>query len=152
MALPTKTRGNLAKPYGLPDDKEGVAVPSIVVVDRKGTVPSLYSDRGFANGPGDEEIFEALEGMTKADQSESDASGAVENWTSADNTVESTVRPDRSLMTLDVVTPTIGASSFPPSPSKGGSALSLRVPPSGKLTVISRWARSTGARPINETK
>src|SRR3712207_9586379 len=56
-------RGDLIKRYGLWDEDDGVARPSIVVVDRSREVRYLYSGSDFADRPGDEEVFAALEGL-----------------------------------------------------------------------------------------
>ena len=52
-------RGDLIKRYGLWDEEEGVARPSIVVVDRSREVRYLYSGSDFADRPSDAEVFAA---------------------------------------------------------------------------------------------
>ncbi len=56
-------RGELIERYGLWDDKDGVAIPSIIVVDRSREVRYLYSGSDFADRPGDDEVFAALKGL-----------------------------------------------------------------------------------------
>lgn len=59
-------KGELIKLLGLWNEEENVAHPSIIVVDKSGTVRYVYTGEDFADRPGDEEIFEALD---KLDQS-----------------------------------------------------------------------------------
>lgn len=68
-------RGDLAKRCGLWNDEESVAVPAIVVLDRGGVVRYVYAGNDFADRPGDDEVFGALDGST--DSGESSADGAV---------------------------------------------------------------------------
>lgn len=106
LALPfpllSDARGNLAKLCGLWDEEEGVAVPAIVVVDRKGEIRYLYAGSDFADRPGDEEIFAALDELqdetdgyeSEGFQVQLDAAGA-----------KNSVRPDKSPMTLEQLVP-----------------------------------------------
>jgi peroxiredoxin len=96
-------RGDLAKRCGLWNDEEGVAVPAIVVLDRGGVVRYLYAGNDFADRPGDDEVFGALDGST--DSGESNADGAVEIQVSAEEAEASTVRPERPPITLDQLVP-----------------------------------------------
>jgi AhpC/TSA family protein len=96
-------RGDLAKRCGLWNDEEGVAVPAIVVLDRGGVVRYLYAGNDFADRPGDDEVFGALDGST--DSGESNAEGAVEIQISAEEAEASTVRPERPPITLDQLVP-----------------------------------------------
>src|SRR5919206_1296785 len=84
-------RGELIRRYGLWDEEEGVAVPSILVVGRPGEIRYLYSGSDFADRPGDEEIFAALEGL---DASIERITGGPEIRVTARETAES-VRPDK---------------------------------------------------------
>jgi hypothetical protein len=88
-------RGELIKRYGLWDEEEGVAVPSILVVDRSGEIRYLYSGGDFADRPGDEEVFAALDGLDgKIERS----TGGPELRVTAEEARES-VRPDKRVMT-----------------------------------------------------
>jgi hypothetical protein len=90
-------RGELIKRYGLWDEEEGVAAPSILVVDRSGEIRYLYSGSDFADRPGDEEVFAALEGL---DDSIRRLTGGSELRVTAEEARES-VRPDKRPMTLE---------------------------------------------------
>ena len=90
-------RGELIKRYGLWDEEEGVAAPSILVVDRSGEIRYLYSGSDFADRPGDEEVFAALEGL---DSSIRRLTGGPELRVTAEEARES-VRPDKRPMTLE---------------------------------------------------
>jgi hypothetical protein len=61
FSLLSDPRGELARRCDLWNDKEGVAVPAIVVVDQGGIVRYLYKGDDFADRPGDEEVFDALD-------------------------------------------------------------------------------------------
>ncbi|QYJ16320.1 hypothetical protein Rxycam_02153 [Rubrobacter xylanophilus DSM 9941] len=52
-------RGELARRCGLWNERERVAVPALVLVDRSATVRYLYAGRDFADRPGDEDVFAA---------------------------------------------------------------------------------------------
>ena len=84
-------RGELIRRYGLWDEEEGVAVPSILVVDRPGEIRYLYAGSDFADRPGDEEIFATLEGL---DGSIERITGGPEIQVTAEEASES-VRPDK---------------------------------------------------------
>jgi len=90
-------RGELIKRYGLWDEEEGVATPSILVVDRLGEIRYLYSGSDFADRPGDEEIFAVLDGL---DGSIRRLTGGPELRVTAKEARES-VRPDKRPMTLE---------------------------------------------------
>ncbi len=90
-------RGELIKRYGLWDEEEGVAVPSILVVDRSGEIRYRYSGSDFADRPGDEAVFAALDGV---DGSIRRLTGGPELRVTAKEARES-VRPDRRPMTLE---------------------------------------------------
>ena len=91
--------GELAKRCGLWNDKEGVAVPAIVVLDRGGAIRYLYAGNDFADRPGDAEVFGALDNVTEADAAESN--GTAEIRATAEEAESSTVRPDRPPMSLE---------------------------------------------------
>jgi AhpC/TSA family len=90
-------RGEVIKRFGLWDEEEGVAAPSILVVDRSGEIRYLYSGSDFADRPGDEEVFTALDGL---DGSIRRLTGGSELRVTAEEARES-VRPDKRVMTLD---------------------------------------------------
>src|SRR3712207_4584516 len=90
-------RGELIKRYGLWDEEEGVAAPSILVVDRSGEIRYRYSGSDFADRPGDEEVFAALDGL---DSSIQRLTGGSEFRVTAEEARES-VRPDKRAMTLE---------------------------------------------------
>jgi hypothetical protein len=90
-------RGDLIKRYGLWDEREGVAAPSILVVDRSGEVRYLYTGSDFADRPGDDELFAALDGL---DAKIERITGGSELRVTAEEARES-VRPDKEPMTLE---------------------------------------------------
>ena len=90
--------GELARRCGLWNAEEGVAVPSIVVVDRSGEVRYLYSGRDFADRPGDEPVFAALDGL---DRRLKRVTGGPEFRVTAVRARETSVRPDRTPLGLD---------------------------------------------------
>ena len=91
-------RGELTRAYGLWDEDEGVAVPSILVLDRTGEVRYHYSGSDFADRPGDEEVFAALDGLDGA--SIERITGGPELRVTAEEARES-VRPDKRPMTME---------------------------------------------------
>ncbi len=95
-------RGELAKRYGLWDEEEGVATPSIVVVDRSAEIRYLYSGSDFADRPGDEEVFAALDGL---DGSIERITGGPEIRVTAPEAREGSVRPDKRPITLEQLLP-----------------------------------------------
>jgi peroxiredoxin len=95
-------RGELAKRYGLWDEEEGVAAPSIVVVDRSAEILYLYRSSDFADRPGDEEVFAALEGL---DTSIERTTGEPEIRVTAPEAREGSVRPDKRPITLEELLP-----------------------------------------------
>jgi hypothetical protein len=90
-------RGELIRGYGLWDEAEGVAAPSILVLDRTGEIRYHYSGSDFADRPGDEEIFAALDGL---DGSIERITGGPEIRVTAEEARES-VRPDKRPMTME---------------------------------------------------
>jgi len=95
--------GKLARRCGLWNAEEGVAVPSIVVVDQSGEVRHLYSGRDFADRPGDDEVFAALErlGGGRVER----ITGGPEIQVTAVRARETSVRPDKPAMTLEQLVP-----------------------------------------------
>jgi hypothetical protein len=90
--------GELAKRYGLWDDEEGVAAPSILVVDRPAEIRYLYSGSDFADRPGDAAVFAALDGLEGG--SIRRLTGGPELRVTAEEARES-VRPNKRPMTLE---------------------------------------------------
>ncbi len=96
--------GDLAKRCGLWNDRESVAVPAIVVIDRGGIIRYLYSGNDFADRPGDDEVLEALDETPETDTGK-DANETVEIRVSAEEAESSTVRPERRAITLEQLLP-----------------------------------------------
>src|SRR5215210_1828126 len=90
-------RGELIRSLGLWDEEEGVAVPSILVVDRSEEIRYLYSGGDFADRPGDEEVFATLDGL---DGEIERITGGPELRVTAEEARES-VRPDKQPMSME---------------------------------------------------
>ncbi len=106
MELPfpllSDARGELSKLCDLWNEDEGVAIPAIIVVDRSGGIQYAYAGNDFADRPGDQKIFEALDAL--------DGSGEPENRESevslsADEAQRDSVRPDKPPITLEQLIP-----------------------------------------------
>jgi peroxiredoxin len=93
--------GELARLYGLWNAEEGVAVPSVVVVDQQGEVRYLYSGSDIADRPEDEELFAVLDEL---DSRIERVTGGPELQVGGAQARESSVRPDRRPMELDQIT------------------------------------------------
>ena len=91
-------RGELIKRLGLWDTREGVARPTVAILDRSGEVRYLYSGDDPADRPGESELFAALKGM---DASIERITGGPEVLVLAAEARGGSVRPDRPRMTLD---------------------------------------------------
>ncbi len=102
--LLSDAKGELSKLYDLWNDREGVAVPAILVLDRSGTVRYLYKGSDFADRPVDETIFEALDGISE-ENTGVDSDLPPEVSLSADEAEASTVRPQRPAMPLEQLVP-----------------------------------------------
>jgi peroxiredoxin len=94
--------GELARLFGLWNEREGVAVPSIVVVDQSGEVRFLYSGTDIADRPRDEEVLAALDGL---DSGIERLTGGPEFQVGATQAAESSVRPGRSAMEFEQLIP-----------------------------------------------
>ena len=90
-------RGELIRSFGLWDEEDGVAVPSILVVDRSGEIRYLYTGGDFADRPGDEEVFAILDGL---DGEIERITGGPELRVTAEEARES-LRPDKRPMTME---------------------------------------------------
>ena len=95
-------RGEVAKRYGLWDEEEGVAAPSIVVVDRSAEIRYLYRGSDLADRADDEEVFAALEGL---DTSIERTAGEPEIRVSAPEARNESVRPYKRPITLEELIP-----------------------------------------------
>ena len=93
--------GELARLFGLWNAEEGVAVPSVVVVDQSGEVRYLYSGRDFADRPKDEEVFAVLDEL---DSGIERITEGPEFQVGAAQAREGSVRPDRRPMELEQLT------------------------------------------------
>ena len=95
--------GELARMCGLWDAREGVAVPSIVVVAQSAEVRYLYSGTDVLDRPGDDEVFAVLDEL---DSRIERLTGGPEFRIGATQARESSVRPEgRSAMELEELTP-----------------------------------------------
>ena len=103
FTLLSDPEGKLAKRCDLWNADDGVAVPAIAVVDREGVVRYLYAGKDFADRPGDEEVFDALEEMTETGGTGGD--GEPEIRATADEAESLTVRPEKPAMTLEQLIP-----------------------------------------------
>lgn len=100
--LLSDARGELSQLYGLWNEKEGVAVPSIIVVGRSGEIRHLYSGSDFADRPGDAEIFETLDGLEgSGEYGETETQVSI----SSEEAEEESVRPEKPAMTLEQLGP-----------------------------------------------
>jgi peroxiredoxin len=90
--------GELARSLGLWNAEEGLAVPSIVVIDQSAKVRYLYSGSDFADRPEDDEVFAAQDGL---DVQTTRTTGGPEIQVGAAQARERSVRPDRRVMDLD---------------------------------------------------
>ena len=64
-----------------------------------GTIRYLYAGNDFADRPGEDEVFGALDTVTKADAG--DTNGTAQTRATAEEAESSTVRPDRPPMSLE---------------------------------------------------
>lgn len=99
--LLSDARGELGKLYGVWNEDEGVEVPSIIVVDKSGEIRHLYSGSDFADRPGDEEIFEALDGLEDSGEYSQEPQVSI----SSEEANEESVRPEKPAMTLEQLVP-----------------------------------------------
>lgn len=100
--LLSDAKGELSRLYGLWNAEEGVAVPSILVVDRSGEIRHLYSGNDFADRPGDAEVFEALEAFKDSGVY---GEGEPQVSISSEEANVVSVRPEEPAMTLEQLVP-----------------------------------------------
>ena len=96
--------GEVARAYGLWNEDEKLATPSVVVVDRSGGVSYLYAGRDFADRPTDEEVFLALDDLGEPGVPGTRITrrtGGPEIRTTAVQARQNTVSPDRRAVTLE---------------------------------------------------
>ncbi len=95
--------GEVARACGLWNEKENVATPAVVVVDRSGEVSYLYVGSDFADRPTDGELFAALDALDErgvpGSRIERRTGGPVLRTTAAEAR-DGSVRPDRSVPDL----------------------------------------------------
>jgi peroxiredoxin len=94
--------GELARLYGLWNEEEGVAVPSVVIVDQSGEVRYLYSGTDVADRPRDEEVLAALDGL---DSGIKRLTGGPAFQVGATQAGESSIRPERRAMEFEQLIP-----------------------------------------------
>ena len=100
--LLSDARGELGKLCDLWNAEEGVAIPAIIVLDRSGRVRYAYSGDDFADRPGDEKIFEALDSLDDTGEPEN---REPEVFLTGDEARKDSVRPDRPPITLEQLVP-----------------------------------------------
>jgi len=92
--------GVVMQQYDVWDPTARIAIPAIVVVDRTGTIRYLYKGRDFADRPGDEPMFEALDA---ASQAEGRPSGETEIRVTAPEAERR--ESERNAVSLEVLSP-----------------------------------------------
>ena len=90
--------GDLARLFGLWDADDGVALPSVIIIEQSGEVRYLYRGNDLADRPTDEEIFAGLQGLESRIER---LTGGPEFQVGAAQASERTVRPDEPVMELD---------------------------------------------------
>jgi len=103
-------RGDVIKALGLWNEEEGVSEPTIVVLDKEGTVRRLYSGgRDFSDRPTEDALFEALEEVGTRGEAEG---GEPEVRVPAQEAERESVRPDKPALTLEELGPYYLGSHF----------------------------------------
>ena len=96
-------RGELIKRCGLWNDEEGVSEPTIVALDKSGTVQYLYSGgTDFADRPQEESLLYILDKVGSDGEYGGDE---PEIWISTEVAENETVRPDKPVITLEQLKP-----------------------------------------------
>jgi peroxiredoxin len=93
--------GELARMCGLWDAEEGVAVPSVVIVDQGGEVRYLHAGEDVADRPKDEALFAVLDEL---DSRIERLTGGPEFRVGAEQAREDSVRPARPAMEPEELT------------------------------------------------
>lgn len=101
--LLSDARGDVTRAYGLWNSREGVAVPAVVVVDHSGTVRYLYKGTDFADRPGDDELYAALDETRRSPGDGAEIQAPSIRVTAAE--ARESVRPDRPPMKLNDLVP-----------------------------------------------
>jgi len=97
-------QGAVIQRYGLWNPDERIATPSIVVVDRTGMARWAYAGHDFADRPGDEELFRALDGLDGLDAGGTPAVRETAIRVTAEEGADS-VRANKAPMALDFLKP-----------------------------------------------
>ncbi len=103
--LLSDARGELAKTYGLWNDREGVAIPAIVVIDRSGEIRFLYEGSDFADRPDDEELFAALDDLRRSPNVRESPETSLPFIRLSGADAHDSVRPERPPMPLENLVP-----------------------------------------------
>jgi len=104
-------RGEVIKSLGLWNEEEGVSEPTIVVLDKAGTVRRLYSGgTDFSDRPTEDALFEALEEV--GTRGETEGGGEPEVRVSAEEAERETARPEKPALTLEDLGPYYLGSHF----------------------------------------
>ena len=90
--------GELTRLFGLWDANDGVASPSVVVVDQSREVRYLYRGTDSADRPTDDEVFAGLRGLESRIER---LTGGPELQIGATQARDTSVRPDEPVMDLD---------------------------------------------------
>lgn len=99
-------KGEVARAYDLWNEKENVAIPAVVVVDRSGEVSYLYAGQDFADRPTDGEVFSALDSLNEPGAPGTRIvrrTGGPELRTTAVEAREGSLRPAREAVTLEEI-------------------------------------------------
>jgi peroxiredoxin len=94
--------GELARLFGLWNEEEGVAVPSVVVIDQSGEVRYVYSGTDVADRPRNEEVLATLDGLDRGIER---LTGEPEFQVGAVQAGRSSVRPDRRAIEFEQLIP-----------------------------------------------
>ncbi len=94
--------GEIARLYGAWNADEGVATPSVFIVDQEATIRYAYSGSDFADRPVDEDVFGA---MKRLDARIERRTGGPETRVTAVEARETSVRPDRDAIDLEQIVP-----------------------------------------------
>jgi hypothetical protein len=103
-------RGDLIKSLDLWNEEEGVSEPTIVVLDRSGTVRRLYSGgRDFSDRPTEEALLRVLDEVGAGGEPE-DVEPEIR--VTAEEAENESVRPHKPAMTLEQLKPYYRGSHF----------------------------------------